>query len=479
MRPFLSLTHIRLFACFALLGLWMHAQLGCANISAPTGGFKDTLAPRLIKATPTDSSTGFNSKTIVFQFDEYVDVKDVMQELIVSPLPNRAPDVTYKLRTVTVKLKDTLSPNTTYAFDFGNAIKDVNEGNPYKNFSYVFTTGTKLDQNTLVGKVILAKSGAVDSTLRVILHVSSDDSAVVKKRPQYVAKLDGKGQFQFLYLPAATYQVYAVSGEGGQYAYNDPSQLFAFYDSPVNTGVENSPILLYAYEEEKPKPAASTATPRVNVGMRDKKADERKDKRLQYSTSLQNNEQDVLQPLVVTFVDPLKTIDSTKFSFQDGSGNPVKPYQVVLDSTRTQFTLTHAWKPGNAYQILVQKGWAEDSSGKTVLRNDTLRFQAMKATAYGSVRLRITNLDLSQNPVLLLYQSGELKYTHVFTSKEFKTTLFKPGDYEVRVLLDKNKNGKWDTGKFFEGRRQPEVIKPISKKWTVKANWDNEVDMTL
>lgn len=467
----------------ALLGMTLLISLfsiGCANISAPTGGLKDTLAPRLLKVSPDDSTTGFDAKTVVFQFDEYVEVRDLQQELIISPLPKRNPEITYKLRTVTMKWKDTLEANTTYAVQFGNSIKDVNEGNPYKDFNYVFSTGPRIDTYTLSGRVLLAKTGLVDSTLKVILHTSTDDSAVVKQRPRYAAKLDGKGFFQFQFLPAQPFSIYVVPGEGGQYLYNDPTQLFAFYDSTVSAGENPRPIVLYAYEEEKPKPAASAGSgPRVNVGMRDKKSEERKDKRLQYTTNLQNNEQDVLSPLIVSFAEPLKTVDSTKFSFRDGSGQPLTNYQLTLDSSRTQFTLRHDWKLGTAYQIQVQKGWAEDSSGKSVLRNDTLRFNTLKATAYGSVRLRIANLDLSQQPVLLLYQSGELKHTHVFKSKEFKITLFKPGEYEVRILFDKNQNGVWDTGSFFSGKRQPEIIQNLPKKLVVKANWDNEVDFTL
>jgi hypothetical protein len=53
-----------------------------------------------------------------------------------------------------------------------------------------------------------------------------------------------------------------------------------------------------------------------------------------------------------------------------------------------------------------------------------------------------------------------------------------PGEYEVRILFDKNGNGRWDTGNFPE-RRQPELVKPRKEKLTIRANWDNEVDINL
>ncbi|MFX6759384.1 Ig-like domain-containing protein, partial [Acinetobacter baumannii] len=90
--------------------------------------------------------------------NEYVEVKDAQQQLIVSPNPKQSPIVDYKLKNVTIKLRDSLEPNTTYSLNFGNAVKDVNEGNVAKNFTYVFSTGNTIDNNSFSGKVILAET---------------------------------------------------------------------------------------------------------------------------------------------------------------------------------------------------------------------------------------------------------------------------------------------------------------------------------
>src|SRR4051812_43805798 len=106
---------------------------GCANMIPPEGGLRDTLPPKLLKATPADSSRNFNDDRLNFVFDEFVDLNNVQQNLLISPIPKVFPVVEYKLRTITVKL-DSLEPNTTYTFNFANAIKDVNEGNLLKDF---------------------------------------------------------------------------------------------------------------------------------------------------------------------------------------------------------------------------------------------------------------------------------------------------------------------------------------------------------
>ncbi|MES1160581.1 MAG: Ig-like domain-containing protein, partial [Bacteroidota bacterium] len=132
------------------------SNTGCANIVPPLGGPRDTLPPRLLAVTPHDSAKQFNANKIVFNFDEYIDPKDVRTELIVSPVPKVEPIVDAKLRTLTVRLKDTLEPNTTYSLNFGKAIRDVNEGNILKNFTYVFSTGDHIDGGEFAGSIILA-----------------------------------------------------------------------------------------------------------------------------------------------------------------------------------------------------------------------------------------------------------------------------------------------------------------------------------
>ncbi len=95
-------------------------------------------------------------KKIVLVFNEYVQLDNIQQNLIVSPNPKNVPFIDSKLKTVTIRLKDSLEPNTTYSINFGNALKDVNEGNASKRFTYIFSTGSHIDGNIISGKVLLA-----------------------------------------------------------------------------------------------------------------------------------------------------------------------------------------------------------------------------------------------------------------------------------------------------------------------------------
>ena len=449
---------------------------GCANIIPPTGGPRDSLPPRLAGVTPKDSSENFNAKKITFYFDEYVVVDNVHDNLIVSPLPKQEPMVEYKLRTVTIRIKDTLEENTTYTYDFGNAIKDNNEGNILRNFTYVFSTGTHIDSLGLSGRVLVAQTGMPDSTLFVMLHRSGDDSAVIKEKPRFIAKLDSAGMFHFRHLPAGNFYLYALKDEGGQKKYMSKRQFFAFADKPVNTAANNNGIVLYAYTEKEEDKRPVTTTPKP-AAKPDK--DKEKDKRLKFSLNLENNQQDILGKLVFTFNDPLKNFDSSKVRFTDEAFNPVNNYRLEKDTANKKLTLSYQWPENTAFNLIVDKDFAEDSSGRKIPRTDTLRFRTMKEADYGSVNIRFNNLDIGKKPVVQLLQQDVVKDSARLTTRDFKIKLMKPGEYDIRVLLDDNGNGTWDTGSFFGTRRQPEKVIAVKRKLNVKANWDNDNTIDL
>ena len=128
---------------------------------------------------------------------------------------------------------------------------DNNEGNPLKDFTYVFSTGNTIDSLTLSGKVIIAETGKADSTIIAMLYRNADDSAVQKRKPDYIARLNGDGSFNFINLPAGNFKIYALKdGDGGK-TYNSKKELFAFADAAITVSAKTEPVLLYASAEEK------------------------------------------------------------------------------------------------------------------------------------------------------------------------------------------------------------------------------------
>jgi hypothetical protein len=127
--------------------------ISCAKRGSIDGGIKDTIAPVLKMSFPKNYSTNFKGNTIKLTFNEYVEVKDANKQLIISPPVEKTPQI-YPLsasKTITLKFNDSLQANTTYSLNFGKSIKDFNEGNPYQQFKYVFSTGSYIDSLSLSG----------------------------------------------------------------------------------------------------------------------------------------------------------------------------------------------------------------------------------------------------------------------------------------------------------------------------------------
>jgi hypothetical protein len=450
----------------------------CANIIPPTGGPRDSLPPVLVHANPPDSTMNFPGGKIVLTFNEYVDLNNYQENMIVSPVPKIDPIPDAHLRTITIRLKDTLEPNTTYSINFGRAIKDINEGNELKDFTYIFTTGNYFDSLEFSGRVLVAETGRPDSTLIVVLHRNFDDSAVAKENPRYFTRLDSSGHFTFRNLPSDTFRVYAMKAEGGMKRYTSPQQLFAFADSPVVINASTRAVVLFAYAE--PTEAKETpSTPAVPTRPGGVVRGGPQDKVLRIQTNLEGGQLDLLSQLEIQFSGPIKTMDTTQVRLTNEVYEPVSNVRYLLDSTRRKLTVQSNWLPNRGFNLIVSKEFVEDSAGKKIIRDDTLSFKTKNTTEYGSLKLRFINLDLAKHPVLQFVQGGQLKYAHIFTDRNVNIRLFQPGEYELRILYDDNQNGKWDPGEFFEKHRQPEKVQPLQRKLEVKPNWDSEVDITL
>ena len=462
-----------------IIGLFVIASgTGCASIAPPTGGPRDSLPPVLVNINPRDSARLFNEKRIIVTFNEFVQLADIQKNLIVSPTPKVNPVVEVKLRSVVINIKDTLEPNTTYSLDFGTGIRDLNEGNVYPDFRYVFSTGTTIDTLELSGRVLVAETGKADSTLVAMLHNILDDSAVVKEKPRYVARLDTMGYFNFRNIAPGTYRMYALKDEGGQRRFLSKEQLFAFADSTVDSRSMKSDFLLYAFLEKDTSTKKSLSSlPEVEPK---KPSEDRGDNRLRFQNNLAGGNLDLLENLEFDFSpEPLRNFDSTKVLFTDEAFKPLTGYHFEMDTSRKKVTLVYPWAEDTRYNVIIDTLFAEDTSGRRILKPDTLFIQTKRNAEYGLVRLRFIGLSMADNPVLQLVQGDKVRYSHVFVNNTFNAPLFWPGEYELRIVSDRNKNGVWDTGQFFGEKRQPERVRRISRKINVKANWDNEVDIQL
>ena len=187
---------------------------GCAKQGYPSGGPKDTEAPKSVGCKPQNETRNFDRKQFYVEFDEYVVLKDADNNVLVSPpLKNKA-EYSTKGHGVQVKIKDTLQENTTYLFQFKEAIADYNEGNVLPSFEYVFSTGDAMDTMMLAGRVLGARDGKPwKETLTVMAYRQENcptDTMALSQQPDLVTRCDKDGWFAFHYIPGGRYRLVAL-----------------------------------------------------------------------------------------------------------------------------------------------------------------------------------------------------------------------------------------------------------------------------
>ena len=130
------------------------------------------------------------------------------------------------------------------------------------------------------------------------------------------------------------------------------------------------------------------------------------------------------------------------------------------------------------YRLILDTSAVNDSLGNHLFKTDSIRFTAKQIEDYGNLVLRFTNLDLAKHPVLQLLQNEEIKNSYPLTSLEWNNKFIIPGEYDIRILFDDNKNGKWDPGDYSK-KLQPEKAITLTDKLAIRANWDTERDIKL
>ena len=449
-----------------LVSFWSVLPTGCATIIPPSGGPRDSIPPMLLLADPPDSSVNFSGDRITLTFNEYIDLKNISENIFFTPTFEIPPGIRVRGRTIVIPFTEvTPEPNTTYVINFNNAIVDVNESNVLAGYSYAFSTGPVLDSLEISGRVILAETGGTDSTILVYLHRDLSDSAVALKKAPYVTNLDRDGYFNFKFLPSTTFAIYAIGGSGKDRRYNDQKTLFAFADDPVIAGVTDS-IVLYAYNT--PAPPKNQTPTRIPAT----------DSLLKYTTNI-TGEQDLSKDLIINFPVPVQTFDSSRISlFTDSVYNPAD-FTTTLDTSGTMLTIQTEWLDSTLYSLVLNIGFATDTAGRQLFQPDTISFFTKRRTDYGNVSIRLRDLDLDRNPVLQFVQNNTVVFSVPMTSETYTQDLIIPGEYNLRILYDKNGDGRWTPGNFMGEKRQPELVQPVERTIVVKADWNNEFEIDL
>lgn len=246
-------TFIRNISLFITAALYALIMVKCANPVTPTGGPKDEIPPIIVSSEPENYSSNFSDREMRIYFNEFIQLKDLQSQLLISPPMEKRPEIKIKKRSIVIKLdkNEKLSKNTTYTIFLGNSVGDLTENNPHLNLEYVFSTGDFVDSLSLRGNVKNAFTGLPSENISVLLYTDENDtialdSMPLRVRPNYVAKTDKEGNFGIYNLRNIPYKIFALNDQNSNYLFDLPNEGIAFLDSmvyPYYTGIRQQVII--------------------------------------------------------------------------------------------------------------------------------------------------------------------------------------------------------------------------------------------
>lgn len=209
--------------------------VSCAKVVTPVGGPKDDTPPKILKMQPASANTHYNGDPIKITFDEFVTLNNPNENVLISPPMAIAPDFNLNGKTLVIKFKDTLQPNTTYNMIFSNCVQDYHEGNKLNFFQYSFSTGDALDSFKLKGTLRNAQTLAPSGDFFVMLYKQNIDSLPLTVIPDYVTKSIGNGNFEFKHIAPGEYKIFALKDINSNLKFDLPNEEIAFAFNPVKS----------------------------------------------------------------------------------------------------------------------------------------------------------------------------------------------------------------------------------------------------
>lgn len=519
----------------------------CARLGSPIGGPKDSLAPKFLSSNidTTRINVPRDIKELRIDFDEYITLKDINKNLSISPpirnikkiLPSNIAN-----KFLLIQWTDTLQANTTYNFNFGNAIVDNNEGNILKYFNFAFSTGEKIDDLYISGEIkdALSTKKSSGENKMVVGLFQVKDTMNYRQKPYYITKVDDDGYYELNYLSPGKYKIVAFEDENGNSVYDPGKEKIGFQKEPIDFSKSISGLNLKIYPSKKPlkyietkeMPGGVTMTfeghpENVKVNPLSEKLKDIKITHTPKSDSVKiwfdavksDVGQNVTENLKFKYDAGIKDSALTtslfykynpknKMTISNGNAllapksdltivsnfiiNSIEPEKWVLkkDSTVTQEFKARISET-NPYHVLVTSNFEAGKKYQLTIPSKTissfydkigdpyrLDFEADKVENYGSLAFRLTNAPTADYWIQLLDSSDKVLYQKYTKGDYVKFDILKPGEYIVRILVDNNGNKFWDEADL-EKEIFAEDAYVYYKQAIVRPLWDSNEDWDL
>jgi uncharacterized protein (DUF2141 family) len=506
----------------------------CARTSRPDGGPRDEDAPLMVTATPPYENINFKAAKIKLSFNEFIKLKNLNKQLVISPPMKYPPLITpqgFASKYLEIEIIDTLSKNTTYIFNFGNAIEDNNESNPLERFKYVFSTGSYIDSLKSKGTikdVLVNKPNKDFNVLLYKIDSAFTDSIVYLKKPNYVTTTTDSINFNFSNLKQGKYLMVALQEAANDYLFDPKTDQIGFYTDTIQLprdSILQQEIVVFketqpfkfgrAKELKKGQLIFPFYGKKENIKVRllsDSPTDfksitkfEQEKDTLNYwfspfetdslnfiisnatlidtvTVKLRKKKIDSLSLTgtmgVIHFRDtfflstnnPVMHIDPTKITIMNKDSLDVK-FKSIIHQKENKLAIIFDKKPVQLYRVSILP---EAISDIYAFKNDSLeyRVRTQEIEDYGRITLKVENPALKNYIIELLDSKLELvERNFVQTTSTIVYDLLEPKAYTIRAIEDRNKNNVWDTGNYLEKILPEKIIYFKDEDLSLRPNY--------
>lgn len=184
--------------------------VACASQAPPGGGPEDKTPPEVVSTVPSADSTRVGRVvTAEIVFSEAMDEASTENAIFISPQPRRDPRLFWHGTTLRIVLRDSLPDNVTCVMTVGTAAKDL-RNNPLKRaVTFAFATGDSIDRGKISGRMITDQTAGV--AVWAYRIGEEPDSALLKRRADYITQLDREGRYELAYLAPGRYRVFGIA----------------------------------------------------------------------------------------------------------------------------------------------------------------------------------------------------------------------------------------------------------------------------
>ncbi len=439
----------------------------CANEMSPTGGPADKTAPSLQSRSVQDSVLNFKGGTIVYEFDEKLNTDNIKVETF--PLLKDNPKITINKRKLLVTIPDSLlEENTTYKISFKNAIKDITEGNAVPSLDFTFSTGNVLDTLHIIGTVTKAATGEPDTSAWIYMYPQLEkDSDLFYKKPLYAVKTNQAGGFEISNLPNKEFFVYAVGETNGNYKLDYPMESLGFLPTTIMPYMGRTIALnfrTFSLVDTATKTKSNTARLSNNNAVN-------------FSTNIDTSLKmvrtfDITKPVTITFYKPITNWNRGKVRLYLGTELD-ETGTTLFDSVKNAIIINTDFIKDTVYTLHLLDSFASNTT--TSFAGNKYVFRTKKDADYGNLKIKIDSF-VTNKQYIQLVQNNNLLSSRLITDSVVTFNYLSPGNYTLRLFTDDNNNGRWDNGKYFVEKKQPELIQKYKAEVIIKANWQNSID---